>query len=106
MNYIKPFIYAAITGLIVVIVLFATEENSRKREVEKTKVEKEINEVLTYALEQAYFEGQLDATNNDVRISRVDDSTFVWTRSPWDSGRAPLFIPNKETFRKSKIRLK
>ena len=50
---------------------------------------------LQKALEEAYFEGQKDAINGDVRISKHSDSCWVWTKSCWDSGRKPLFNPCK-----------
>ena len=36
------------------------------------------------ALEVGYFEGQKDAVEGDVRV-RKKDSTWTWTRSPWDN---------------------
>ena len=46
--------------------------------------------------EQAYFYGQKDAINGDVRI-KYDSATslYKWTKSPWNSGRKPVFIPTK-----------
>ena len=49
---------------------------------------------VTKALEQAYFEGQRDALENDVRIKRNQDSCLIWTKSPWDSGKQPIFNPS------------
>lgn len=48
------------------------------------------------ALEQAYFEGQRDALENDIRIKRNQDSCWIWTTSPWDNGEAPIFDPSFE----------
>lgn len=45
--------------------------------------------------EQAYFEGQRDAINHDVRIQLNRDSIYVWIKSPWDSNRQPIFIPTR-----------
>lgn len=44
--------------------------------------------------ERCYFEGQKDALNKDVRIKINKDSTYIWVKSPWDSGRKPTFIPD------------
>ena len=49
---------------------------------------------LTKALEQAYFEGQRDALENDVRIKRNQDSCWIWIKSPWNSGKQPIFNPS------------
>lgn len=46
------------------------------------------------AAEQAYFEGQGDAIEGDVRIKKDSDSCWIWRKSCWDSGRPPLFNPN------------
>jgi len=46
--------------------------------------------------EQAYFEGQKDALENDIRIKRNADSCWIWAKSPWDSGRPPIFDPSFE----------
>lgn len=50
-------------------------------------------------MEKGYFEGQVDALSGDVRIVRVysDDSIpkWDWAKSPWDSGRAPVYTPSK-----------
>lgn len=42
--------------------------------------------------EMAYFEGQYDAVRGDVKIRQVD-SVWLWTRSPWCSGRAVTWQP-------------
>ena len=49
-------------------------------------------------MEKAYFEGQRDALTNDIRIIRIksnNDSIWSWSRSPWDDGDTPTFIPTK-----------
>lgn len=51
-------------------------------------------EIVTKALEEAYFEGQRDALTGDVRISKTNDGCWVWTKSCWDSGRTPIFNPS------------
>lgn len=51
------------------------------------------NDILKY-MEQAYFEGQRDALNGDIRIKRNQDSCYIWTSSPWNSGEKPLFNPS------------
>lgn len=45
--------------------------------------------------ERAYYEGQKDALTGDVRIAKVNDSTYRWIKSPWNDGSTPLFNPNK-----------
>ena len=54
------------------------------------------NDDLYKVTEQAYFEGQKDALNNDIRIKRNQDSCWIWTKSPWDNSREPKFNPSFE----------
>jgi len=61
--------------------------------------EQEVNKTqnLTDSLcEYAYFEGQKDAISNDVRIKLDSDSVYIWTKSPWNGGKKPRFIPNHQ----------
>jgi len=51
--------------------------------------EKNINIVC----ENAYFEGQKDAINGDIRIKLNSDSIYIWIKSPWNNVRKPTFIP-------------
>ena len=53
-----------------------------------------ITNELTELCEQAYFEGQRDALENNIRIKRNQDSCWIWVASPWDSGREPVFDPS------------
>ena len=53
------------------------------------------NTKITILLEQAYFDGQLDAINNDIRIKfNPKINSYQWIKSPWDNNRKPLFIPD------------
>ena len=49
---------------------------------------------VIHKLEQAYFEGQKDALNGDVRIRKNGDSCWIWTKSCWDNGKQPTFNPS------------
>ena len=46
-------------------------------------------------MSKAYFEGQKDAINGDIRIA-IKDSVYIWTKSCWDDGTKPLFNPTKD----------
>lgn len=52
-----------------------------------------VSSAVSSGLEQAYFEGQRDAINGDVRIERNQDGNYIWRKSPWDNGRPPTFNP-------------
>lgn len=43
--------------------------------------------------EEAYFEGQKDALNGDIRIKLDKDSCYHWVKSPWNNGRIPDYNP-------------
>lgn len=43
-----------------------------------------MERALTEKAEYGYFQGQKDALTGDVRIQKVGDSCWVWTKSPWD----------------------
>ena len=51
--------------------------------------EKELQKVC----EKAYFEGQKDALNNDIRIRLDKDSCYQWIESPWDNKKMPIYNP-------------
>lgn len=46
-----------------------------------------------YAVEFAYYEGQRDAINGDVRIEKNTYGEYHWIKTPWDGGINPLFKP-------------
>ncbi len=45
-------------------------------------------------VEKAYFEGQKDAIQGDIRIKQINDTSYIWIKSPWDSGSNPIYKPN------------
>lgn len=53
----------------------------------------ELKNELQKICEQAYFEGQKDALNCDIRIKLTSDSIYVWNKSCWDDGSSPLYNP-------------
>lgn len=53
-----------------------------------------IEDLLQWSREYGYYNGQVDAINDDVRIIKGDDdSTYVWKKSPWGSGKSPIYNP-------------
>jgi hypothetical protein len=57
----------------------------------------DLNQKVTIALEEAYFDGQRDAINGHVVI-KFDSSKgiYVWTDSPWNSRKPAKFIPTQK----------
>jgi len=52
--------------------------------VNYTRLVKDTESDLDKERKLAYAQGLEDATNGDIRIKAVNDSTYVWTKSPWD----------------------
>lgn len=50
---------------------------------------KSYRDHIIESLEYAYFSGQVDALQGDVR---VDTTTFMWSKSPWNDNKLPIFI--------------
>lgn len=50
---------------------------------------KSYRDILIESLEYAYFSGQIDALQGDIR---VDTTTFMWSKSPWNDNNLPIFI--------------
>lgn len=48
-------------------------------------VTEKISEASRALCEEAYFEGQKDYANGDIRIKYIEeDSCYHWTKSPWN----------------------
>lgn len=53
--------------------------------------------------ERSYFEGQKDALSGDIRINsdtiinqlNIKQVNWYWVKSPWNSGKNPVFIPSE-----------
>lgn len=94
-------ILSAVCVILTVVSITAKSKDSKDSKTLEIKIEG----TLTAALEAAYFEGQLDALNSDIGISKTNDSAYVWTKSPWDSGKKPVFNPDKKTLKAYGIKL-
>jgi hypothetical protein len=56
---------------------------------------KEVEKAFTQEIEKAYFEGQKDAINGDIKIKLNNDSIYQWIKSPWNDNREPIFNPKR-----------
>jgi hypothetical protein len=80
-------------GAICFLFGYLAPQNQKYIEYNENSNAKHVDSILHYMLENAYFEGQRDAINKDVRIEKGTDSSYYWIKSPWDNGRRPVFIP-------------
>lgn len=76
--------------LVIFIILLIITQSCNYKVVNTKDAEKTIQ----MALEIGYFEGQVDALNNDVRIQLNSDSCYVWTKSPWNNNDIPIYTPS------------
>lgn len=57
--------------------------------------DKKVARSITIAMEYAYFEGQKDYAEGDIRIKQ-NGNTWDWSKSPWDGGTKPMFVPSQD----------
>lgn len=94
MNEKKLYISLVIVGFVLLIVsgavIFLSAENNKKKSEEiKVSLTSSIYELT----EAAYFEGQKDAIEGDIRIKNTAEG-WIWTKSPWDDGHNPVYNPS------------
>ena len=77
--------------LITVILLYSCNEKDGNIVI---GTEKDFKHELKILCEKAYFDGQRDVLNKDIRIKLNKDSTYIWIKSPWDNGEKPEYIPS------------
>lgn len=78
---------------LIMLILFALKiENEFKKE--RTT----FTRAMIKLMEASYGEGQADALKNDIRIKMINDTTFIWIKSPWND---KSYIP-KDTVKISK----
>lgn len=59
---------------------------------------RDIRPTLLKLVEFAYFEGQRDAIQGDIRIKYVDElKSWTWVKSCWDNGPEPIYNPVLDT---------
>lgn len=77
-----------IIGSVITLAIFVFMVLLLKHEVDKTNqtfndVQQQILELIRTTAEEAYFEGQKDYMNGNIRIQKNGDC-YVWIKSPWD----------------------
>lgn len=85
-NKIKLVLVSVALFLCIILVI----QENRKEEIRHKKLVSSIAILVASANEKAFAEGQVHAINGDVRIKKINDSTYIWIKSPWDSGMKPI----------------
>jgi hypothetical protein len=67
-------------SIIVFVILMISDRNDRKENLNGL--------IIFYKIlyEDTYAKGQADAIKGDIRINQINDSTWVYVKSPWDGG--------------------
>lgn len=55
-----------------------------------------FEDAILMEIEHAYFKGQSDYLDGDIRVAKDSHGRYVWVRSCWDDGTAPLWKPSLE----------
>jgi hypothetical protein len=80
--------------LVVVLIFCFSYLLGKALELDKVRYGKYDTTIML--IEYAYFEGQKDALNGDIRIKKEEGSeNYIWSRSPWDDDDKIIFDPKK-----------
>ncbi len=61
-------------------------------------------ETKSFFMEYAYMEGQLDAISESVRIVKLENGDWEWTKSPWNETREPILQSFSNYIQYAKVR--
>jgi hypothetical protein len=85
-------IYACISITVLLLALAAVQVQSSSKPA--PQAEAMINQISAIA-EQAYFDGQREALQGDIRIAwNTNSQTWSWIKSPWNEGMKPNYDPS------------
>lgn len=88
---IKLFVGLALIGVSLSLMALAISIDKHQA----TRRQTILYNTIKIAQEWAYFEGQKEAMNGDVRIKYDEQlKTYSWTKSCWDDGMKPTFDPS------------
>jgi len=83
-------------GLIFIIGLGIINYNSIKEKNESN------SKLIELAMEYAYFEGQKDVLEGDLRIEKQNEN-YVWISSPWDDNKHVIYNPSLNFLQNQKL---
>lgn len=81
--------------ILLLFIVFISCSTENKKEL--STIEDTLTNAIKMGMEYAYFEGQKDALEGDVRIKKVNGN-WEWSKSPWDDTLTnPKYRPVKES---------
>jgi prepilin-type N-terminal cleavage/methylation domain-containing protein len=89
---IVVFIICAVLAA-VSIPLYLDYKQNRVANPKVTATSKNLETHTQQTIEWAYYQGQKNALEGDIRIQKRD-SLYVWIKSPWDGGKEPSYDPS------------
>lgn len=94
----RMFIFYGFLILFLLILLATYTKNPLRNDVYvlDNKDMDKLNREIQIKMEWAYFQGQKDAIEDDLRIEKLNDSIWVWSHSPWDGGKEPILTELKD----------
>lgn len=84
-----------LTLVIAVTIVFAITVGITElvRQLERTDMRQDLESAMFMIVEKAYFDGQRDYMEGDIRITVDADSNVVWSKPIWNDGRDCLYQP-------------
>jgi hypothetical protein len=89
---------AFIVGFILVVAITATVATKAEKGFKKSEQIKEdpikvmLMDSFKKEREKAFFWGQKAAIEGDIRVKKINDSTWIWIKSPWNDGTQPSIV--------------
>lgn len=74
---------------LIILLMYLTKHETNNQKDIKT----DLSNTIISLTEEAYFEGQRDAINGDIRIEKNSDGVYYWKKSCWNDGTEPIFKP-------------
>jgi hypothetical protein len=80
-----------IISIVAVLIMFlffiwSIDHTDKQKKTRDALIKKKIEQITKLSIEYAFYQGQVSALTNDVRV-KLDTNlnVYVWSRNPWDS---------------------
>ena len=90
LNIFFPYIFIPVG--IVTLILTAATNDPKKKKAKEDPVKVMLEVAFRQEREKAFFWGQKNAIEGDIRIKKINDSTWIWIKSPWNDGTQPSVV--------------